>query len=449
MRWILTLLLLFSLAIGYSQNETISGQVNAGSYLGPVSKVHVRMGKYSTKTDYEGKFTLRITQDESLILSHSSYNTQKIPYKAAITIKNATYYLTPSSGSANMIMEGAEVQPIYTPEFEHVFDYTFLGDTLIVLSYMNLGKPENKLDDKPYINCTFTAMYLGEMIERKVMPNNIQKLFHHPGGTVFLEGLDTCYVLNRKPNDLNVSGFSYTDYQDFVSLAYAETEQSIFYAYSYPYIPQVAHKMYNFSDDEIYLLRLVQNREYFDKVNDDYAMLTEGEIKSAMAFEKQTGINHRMFSTYLRSFRILRDIAAPYAPGFLVGDEVIIFDHRNSSVSYYDSNGKYKHFQGMFHNTLVKEELVKMIQDPYTKQLYTLHNKAGVMYLRKVDTQTGATGRPLKLHYPFAENVKVFENYVYYLHKAPADVKYNHLVRQKLPFSNELNSQDADSYYNE
>ena len=449
MRWILSLLLLFSLSIGYSQIKTISGQVKAGSYLGPVSKVHVRMGKYSTKTDYEGKFTLRITEDESLILTHSSYNTQKIPFKAAITIKNATYYLTPSSGSPAMIMEGAEVQPIYAPEFEHVFDYTFLGDTLIVLSYMNLGKPENKFENKTYINCTFTAMYLGEMIERKVMPNNIQKLFHHPGGTIFLEGVDTCYVLNRKQNEMNLSGFSYSDYQDFVSLAYAETDNAIFYAYNYPYIPQVAHKMYSFSDDEIYLLRLVQNREYFDKVDDDYTMLTEGEVKTTMELEKQTGINHRMFSTYLRSFRILRDIITPYAPGFLVGDEVIIFDHRNSSVSYYDNNGKYKYFNGMFHNTLIKEELVKMIQDPYTEQLYTLHKNAGVMYLRKVDTSTGATGLPFKLHFPFAESVKVFENYVYYLHKSPTDVKYNHLVREKLPFSIESNAQNIDSYYHD
>lgn len=449
MRWIFTLLILINITVGYSQAKTISGQVKAGSYLGPINKVHVRMGKYSTKTDYEGKFTLRVTQDESLILSHSSYNTQKIPFKAAVTIKNATYYLTPSSGSPAMVLEAAEVQPIYTPEFEHVFDYTFLGDTLIVLSYMNLGKPDSKFEEKPYINCTFTAMYLGEMIERKVMPNHIEKLFHHPGGTLFLEGTDTCYVLKRTPADLTLSGFSFKDYREFVSLAYAETDTAIFYQYTYPYIPQVAHKMYNFINDEVYLLRLIKNREYFDKVNDDYAMLTAGEIKVSKELEKSTGINHRMFSTYLRSFGMLRDIRTPYAPGFLVDDEILIFDHRNSSVSYYDTEGKYKHFQGMFHNTLYKEELVKMIQDAYTGRLYTLHNKAGVMYLRKVDAQTGATGRPFKLNHPFAENVKVFENYVYYLYKSSNDIKYNHLVRQKLPFTDESNAENSDSYYKE
>ena len=405
------------------------------------------MGKYSTKTDFEGKFNLRITPDEPLILSHPSYHIQKIPFQAAVTIKNATYYLTPSSGSPNMVMEGAEVQPIYTPEFEHVFDYTFLGDTLILLSHMNLGKPETKFDDKPYINCTYTAMYRGEMIERKVMPNNIQKLFHHPGGTVFLEGKDTCYVLARNENDLGISGFSFKDYQDFVSLAYAETKNAIFYSYGYPYIPQVAHKMYNFIDDEIYLLRLVRNKEYFDEVENDFAMLTERELKSATALEKATGINHRMFSTYVRSFGIIRDVTMPYSPGFLVGDEILIFDHRNSSVSYYDTNGTFKQMKGMFHNTLMKEELVKMVQDKSTEMLYTLHNKNGVMYLRNVDIQTAATGRPFKLHYPFAENVKVFENYVYYLHKTPADVKYNHLVRQRLPFSDKSDAENSDEYY--
>lgn len=447
MRWIFTLLLFFGFIAGYGQNQGISGIVYSGSYLEPLNKVHVRMGKYSTKTDFEGKFNLRSTPGEPLILSHTSYHTQKVIFQEASAIENAKYYLTPSTAASSMVIEGDDVQKIYTPDFEHVFDYTFLGDTLIVISYMNLGKPETKFGEKPYINCTITAKFRGEMIERKVLPNNLQKLFHHPDGSVFLEGADTTYILNRNQNDLRLAGFSHTDYNEFVKLAYAKTDNAIFYAHSYPFIPQVAHRAYDLINHESHLLQMIQNHGYFDKVEDDFAMLTEAELKITKELEETTGINHRVFSTYVRSFEIIRDIATPYAPGFLVDDAILIFDHRNNKLYNFDTRGSRKSQKRMYHSALNKEELVKMVQDKSSGMIYTVHNKSGVIYVRKVDIETGATGRPFKLHYPFAENIKVFDSYVYYLHKTPVDVKYNHLIRQKLPFSNKSNAENTDEYY--
>lgn len=446
MRWVITIVFIgFSLS-GFSQEKRLEGQVYSGSYLGPISKVHVKMGKYSGKTDYEGRFSIRFTESEPVVLTHSSYSTQKIPFEDGFSESEPIFYLTPTSNITSTILEGSGVQSVYENDFEHVFDYTFLNDTLIVLSFMSIGKPTNP-DKTPHENCTYTALRYGKTIDRKVIPNNIQGLFDYPDGSLFLVAKDTSYILTRTPEKISVIGFDFQGYKNLVSLAYAATPDAVFFSYEYPLLPMLAHKMYSHSANETYLLKLVGNNEYIEKVSDDFAMLTKEEIASAKELEETTGINYRMFSPYLRSFYIYRDLTRPYAPGFMVNNEVIIFDHGDNKAYYFDSNGLYIRSKGMYHNNLVRENLVKMIQDPFTKKLFTLHEKGGVFYLRRVDPETGASGRPFKLHHPFAEKVKVYENYVYYLHKSAIDNKVKHLVREELPFAPKENSVDNHSDY--
>lgn len=444
MRWILTTIFIGFLLSSFAQEKRLEGVVNSGSYLAPLGKVYLKMGRYSAKTDYEGKFSIHYTENQPLVLSHSNYNTQKIPFENLSSESNLTVYLTPTSGMNSMVHEGSGVQSVYENEFEHVFDYSFLNDTLIVLSYMDLGKPNNP-DKTPYKNCALTALRYGEIVDRKVIPDNIYRVFDYPDGGLFLEAKDTSYILTRTPEKLSVTGFDFQGYKNFISLAYAATPDAVFFTYKYPFLPMLAHKMYSHSAKETYVIQTVENREYTEKVSNDFAMLNKQEIEAAKKLETTTGVNYQMFSPYLRSFYVYRNLTLPYAPGFKVNAEIIIFDHINNMAYFYDSNGIFIRSIGMYHNNLAREKLVKMIQDPFTESLYTLHDKAGVFYLRTVDSKTGASGRPFKLNYPFAEKVKVFENYVYYLHKSAINEKLKHLVREELPFAPEQNS--VDSYF--
>ena len=445
MRWVLTVVLVFGfLFSGFAQEKRLEGHIYSGSYLGPISKAHIKMGKYSTKTDYEGRFSIRFTENQSLVISHSNYNTQKILFEDIFYKSEPTFYLTPTSNLTSMTVEGSGVQNVYENDFEHVFDYSFISDTLIVLSYMILGKPHNP-DKTPYENCTYTALRYGKTIDRKVIPNNIDRIFKYPDGSLFLGAKDTCYILVRTPEKLSVVGFDFKGYKNFVSLGYAATPDAVFFSSAYPFIPILAHKMYRHSANETYVLQLVENREYTQKIPDDFAMLSKEEIASTKQLEAATGINYQMFAPYMRSFYVYRNLTRPYAPGFIVGDEMIIFDHMNNRAYYYDLQGVFIRSTGMYHNNLLREKLVKMIQDPFTKSLYTLHDKNGVFYLRKVDPETAASGKPFKLHHPFAEKIRVYDNYVYYLHKSTINNKVKHLVREMLPFSTRQSSVDNNS----
>lgn len=428
----LTLLFLLLTFVSSAQENTIKGTVFSGAYLKPVSGIYVRSGIRSTKTDIYGKFEISITEDEPLEFSNLKFHTQEIPFKRLQPNKDLKIYLTPTSSAYSEVILNSEVQKVRTVDFENIFDYCLLNDTLIVLSYMK-SKPSVSTRDI-YLNCAMTSLRYGEVIDRQILPDYINQLHLDPFGQLFLEGNDYCYIVNRKTEKPSLESFDLNDFFDRIEPIYAVDSNKVFYAYTYDYIPQVSHRIFYSNEENSFPLRYIKNQRYFNKISSDYSMLEPGELEETYRMEEETGISHYLFSTYIRSFYILRDIAPPYAPGFKHGNNILIFDHMNQWLFTHNTEGAAIDSVGIYHDALNREELVDILQDPFNGELYSHHERSGVHYLRQIDPETGATGRPYKIYHPFAERVKVLEGYVYYIHSTPKDRNVKHLLREKIPF---------------
>jgi hypothetical protein len=428
---LLSLVLLLCSITAFSQAE-FKGTVYSGAYLKPVSDIYVRSGIRSTKTDYKGNFSIPLTEGEPLQLSNSKYHTQEIPYARLKDRTDMKFYLTPSSSSYSEVITSNPVQTVRAVDFENIFDYTFLTDTLIVLSYM-----KSKLSGdirEAYLNCALTALRYGEVIDRQILPDYIKKLHLDPYDQLFLEGSDFCHIVLRGDEKLKVESFDLSDFYDRIEPIYALDSNKVYYAYTYDYIPQVSHRIYYDDERNSFPMRFIKNKNYFKQLPGDYEMLEKAEIEEARRMEEETGINHYLFSTYIRSFYLLRDIAPPYAPGFKRNKTIYIFDHMNQWLFSHDLEGAKLDSVGIYHDALNREELVEILQDPFNEKIYAHHERSGVHYIRKVDMNTGASGRPYKIYHPFAERVKIFEGYVYYIHSTPKNKSVKHLLREKLPF---------------
>jgi len=428
----LAFFLLFLSCSGLFAQSEITGTVYSGAYLKPVADIYVRSGIRSTKTDYKGKFTIPLSDGEPLQLSDSKFHTQEIPFKRIKGKDELKFYLTPSSSSYSEVINSNTVETVRAVDFENIFDYTFLSDTLIILSYMK--SKQSGLSREAYQNCAFTAMKYGEIIDRQILPDYIKKLHLDPFNQLFLEGNDFCHIVLRDEKKLRVESFDLSDFYDRIEPIYARDSSKVYYAYTYDYIPQVSHRIYYDNDSNSFPMRYIKNKNYFKQLPGDYEMLERAEIEEARRMEEETGINHYLFSTYIRSFYLLRDIAPPYAPGFKKNDTLYIFDHMNQWLFSHDLEGGKINSVPIYHDALNREELIDILQDPFTEKIYTHHERSGVHYIRKVDLKTGASGRPYKIYHPFAERVKIFEGYIYYVHSTPKDKTVKHLLREKLPF---------------
>ncbi len=428
---LLTFILLFVSHIICGQSQTIEGTVNSGSYLKPLHKAHIRSGVRSTRTDRNGRFLIEITESEPLVISHTKHDIQEISAERLKELTEFEFYLTPSSTSTTAVIAENESEEIYLQEFEHVCDYTFVADTLVVLSYMH----EENMKERSYINCAITGLKYGEVFQRLVLPNNIRSLKDHPSGQVYLSGPESVVQLNKKSDYFDFKELNYIDYLDGIDPVYAKSENLTYYFDRPGVLPLISHYIYASSTNHHIHVRTIKNGAYFRKVPDDYAMLNMNEYAFANELALESGMEAALFAPYIRSYYLLRDMRVPYAPGFIVGTNLMIMDHLNQWMFVHSLEGLPLDSVGIYHADLMREDFIEVIQDPFSEELYTHHEKGGVHFIRSFDMETGATGRPYKMNKPFSKKVKIYDGYVYYLYQTPIENRNWHLLRERLPFN--------------
>ncbi len=393
------------------------------------------MGHRSTKTDYNGHFSIPVSEGEALTFYHSEYATYKMPFNRIRLDNLNEIYLIPTSNLYSMVMESKVVEKVRSADFENIVDFTFLEDTLVILSYLNMASSKHTSPDKSFENCAMTLLHRGEIIERKIVPDKVFKLQKDPFNRLFLELIDTCYEVVRKRSEIALKGFSYSEYFNQILPIEGVSNEGIFYVKYYAYLPIRLLRYFDLKTAESFTLYTARNLNYFAKVNDDFEMLSTPEIEVAKDLASHSDLNYSFYSTYVRSFNIERDISKPKVQGFMVDSNFYFFDFKNDIMLTYAAEGSLrKSNNAIYLDALSRERFTHVIQDPYTQKLYTLHNKSGVEYLRKINMTTGSAGRPFKIHHPFAKAIKVFEGYVYYIHESPVTGTQSEILREKLPF---------------
>lgn len=435
MRWVSIWLFCFAITTAFAQNSTIEGTVYSGSYLKPLQKVKVRIGHHSTRTDYDGHFSIPIEEGEPMSFYHSEYATYTMPFNRILLDQPNEIYLIPTSNLYSMVLEGNQVEKVQSADYENIVDYTFLEDTLVVLSYLNLASSKYTSPDKSFENCAMTLLHRGAIIERKIVPDKVFKLQKDPFNRLFLELRDTCYEVVRTRSEIAIRGFSFSEYFNQILPIEGVSTDGIFYIKYYSYLPVRLLRYFDPKTEESYTLYTARNLKYFAKVNDDFEMLSPPEIEVAKELASHSDINYSFYSTYVRSFNIERDISKPKVQGFMVDSSFYFFDFKNDIMLIFDADGTLRKSNNTIYlDELSRERFMYVIEDPYTQTLYTLHNKSGVEYIRKINPTTGSAGRPFKIHHPFAKDVKVFEGYVYYIHESPVSETQSEILREKLPF---------------
>ncbi len=386
----------------------------------------------NTETDNYGRFDLKLTAGELLIIDSPNYERRTVRQERILRRESGVYYITPSSAHYTQVLRSEGPEVIRRVDFENISDYTFLGDTLLVSAELrarssakNAGLPSSSL----------TYIRLGKILTRNIITEDIKSLHSDPNGRVYVLTLDSCYLIENKMEKPFLNSIDKLDFFQFVAPIYGRSELAIYYFRQLPYIPEVVHRLYFKEDGLSYPFRLIRNMDYFEWVSSDFSMLNRAESRRAEELEKETQINKMLFAPFIRSKYLYRDLIPPYAPAFLANEKIILFDHSNNWFFRHALDGSRLDSTEIYHNDFIHGDLKAVVQDGQSRELYCIHDKGGVKYLRHLNSDNGSSGKPFKLYYPFAENISVREGYVYYLHKnVKAGGAYG-LLREKLPFN--------------
>lgn len=448
------LLLLISVslssAVKAQTRRSFSGVLLDAETERPITRAKVRSGRYSDRTDSYGNFSFDIIRGEQLTATHPDYHDRRLGYEDIRRIDSMTIYMSSSSTRTSNIYTAPKAETVYAKDFENVLDCAFLGDTLVVLAYMEF-RPRTARYEAAYINNTLNFNLYGKDFKRITLPNHVTGLYHDPAGGLWVIGINFVLEVVRERDQIYTRKVSRAFYEETVTTLAAVMPGSRFFSEMLPLIPQVNYRVYLESTKGIYPVRYIRNEDYFKNAPGDFRMLTDAQRRRAEELEKEHQIKREFFAPYVRrnedrgvSGEWRRGMIEPN-PGeyrrpetqaFGIDSTLVIFDVLNSRIYYHDSLGYPTDSLYMYHHNFDGERYRGMLQDRYTGKCYALHNKGGTALLREIHVNTGGAGRPMKLRNSFPENIRIYNGYVYYTYREPNSREFRKLLRERIRTKN-------------
>ena len=124
---------------------------------------------------------------------------------------------------------------------------------------------------------------------------------------------------------------------------------------------------------------------------------------------------------------------APYSEFFLVEDEVFVFDFYRDFLYKYDadSGDKLDSSAIVFHKDPRKTGWERrLVQDPITKNIYTMYENAGYTDVFQIDLNDGKRKDKFTLFYRYVENVQVYNEELFYIYRPYESLQKKYLYKE-------------------
>ncbi|MFZ1664442.1 MAG: hypothetical protein WBO28_10065 [Flavobacteriales bacterium] len=124
-----------------------------------------------------------------------------------------------------------------------------------------------------------------------------------------------------------------------------------------------------------------------------------------------------------------------YAPLFVVGDTLLVFDHACKQLRKF-----MRDFSPAGEVSLPYQEksqgrdwAEKLIQDRVSQQIYAVFQRNGMVWLRSVDPVTGSLGASFRLSFPYPDKVQVHAGQIYYIWRPSGSLQKRTIYREPVP----------------
>jgi hypothetical protein len=159
-------------------------------------------------------------------------------------------------------------------------------------------------------------------------------------------------------------------------------------------------------------------------------------------------LNHIRNMDEVLRFNQMAYFPAIYAPLFKRGDSLVIFNHANNSIDFFDRNDSLIHELPIsYHLTDEDSKIINTLTGPFrnnkwqkeafvdqkTGRLYTsFMNNSGTKIIREINQSSGDLTRSIKIPFPYVDKIQIFNGYIYYMYKGWGENQKMKLYTQQL-----------------
>lgn len=428
MRKIFTLL--FALLLSpclFSQTSffMLSGKVLDAETKLPLKNVSIRIqGTLSgTLSDSTGAFDLQASGN-SAILNFSMLGYDKKSVKVTKDTKDGLLVeLTRKADLLGEVVISADpVQVVSKSRRYNVLDYDFYNDLILLITYVDFDKAKLVLINQD-----------ADTLGYKKVPGEPNRLFRDCLGNLHVVCKDSLYQVYYNEKKLSLlPAKSVRDFEKILLPCVAQDSGHFLMVEKYGARLIEADGFHSFFSHNLALSYYCINKKSRQKfpliyIEDETTMRMSNDEDAFIARKEASGLKtfgDRTFSETL----IFKEI---YSPLYSIRDTIYVFDYTNGFIKSFDGEKKIRSSVSIdFHKTLGFSR--DMVVDRKKNKAFALFESEGITEAKEINLNTGAITASYKIPFAFVTNVKVYDDYMYFIRKEKSDDGTRFLSRIKL-----------------
>lgn len=263
---------------------------------------------------------------------------------------------------------------------------------------------------------------------------DVFELRHDLRNDVVIEGTRHAFGVGRRGTDIVLRPFGLEELRHSVLPWTDSIPGWVVGSNSDPTYPAFDHIAFDPHRDSTRRICSVVDTFMMDLFRSEYKYMKGPDKVLAMDLASQLGVDKETVAGYMSGFSHNIWYRPIYAPLFVVGDTLLVFDHARWRMRKFTRSFSATGEVPLPYETGIEGRnwSGRLIQDRATQRIYALFQRNGIAWLRAIDPVTGALGVPFRLANNYPERVQVHAGMAYYIWRPYGSLQKRTIYREKL-----------------
>lgn len=440
--WCVVLSILWMGLSAMAQSRVIEVTVLDSLEGAPIEQVSVNWSDGGANiqaiTDSEGRCRVQQLSDPtvSIVFSAPSYRSRTVQVrwassKSKLTIRLASLELAP--------VEVTRPKPevIFQRPDLHAADLLINDEGIWVLAYehprMLRAEGEAGQEILRDVRLVLLDSSYREFASCPV-PEEVKGLRRDLHNTVVIEGTSRAFGVARTVDDIELVPFGLEDLRGKVLPWTDSIPGWVLGSNTDKVMPAFDHIAFDPTIDSMRVVCTVMDTFMLSLFRSEYKYLKGPEKVVAMNLASELGVDKEVVAGYMSGFQHNIWFKPVYAPLFVVGDTMLVFDHASARLWKFTRDFKEAGRVPLPYLSKVegRDWSGRIIQDRKVGVLYAVFERNGYQWLRTIDPVTGLLGERTRLTYRYPERTQVFNGSVYYVYRPFESLQKRSIYREKV-----------------
>ncbi|MEM7161096.1 MAG: carboxypeptidase-like regulatory domain-containing protein [Bacteroidota bacterium] len=438
----------------WAKSQSFSGRIvdkETGQAIAGVNIIELN-SKRGVSSNKEGFFTLKnIEFPLRLRLTHVAYKTYERLINSldeGLEQQNQLFQLDLDS----KILEGPEILPdplpelVFSNELRHVCDFDFTESGLCVLAYQREKslRSADQYENEIYENVVVYSTDFENRIRDSIPLNSGQFEFKNKYGKYPILSSDKHVILFKMDSArIDTIQIKKSVYSELMEPKIDSIGDVTYLSNFNPSYPAFEYYTLDSRDSTYTLLRYISDKFGMELMRSEFKYLSNRDRVDATNMSIRTGIDRKIIGAYMRGFDKQAYFETPNAPLFVMNDTVLIFDHHSDRLMKYSKwNNAIDSIEFNYHKRKRYDEKWmpnnawdgEVYLDDIQQTFWTSYSRNGFTYLKKIDSKNAEVSGNKKLHYKYAERIRIRDGYAYYIYRPFESSQKKFLYREKINY---------------